>query len=217
MPVIRCILYEFLSFCPVPFFAPTPTWVWVSDEYCFPLWWPFSVIGISQWLGQPSQGLWLNLSSEEPLPCLPYCLQQPWCEQNNNDDIWTVATVSYRVAVIQIQVLSDIKYNILFWCSSVPISTHVLRSYGWIYIIVTKLTTSHCLVCCSLSVGQLNECHKLLSEEDLEFHPQARKRNHKKKGKCNVLNEWSGKYLSNWMEDNFNLIQTQACLINLLL
>lgn len=212
MPVIRCIT---LSSCPTPFFAPTPAWVQVSDEYCFPLWWPFNVTGISQWLGQPSQGLWLNRSSEEPCPASLTGLQQPWCEQNN-DNIWTVATVSYCVAVIQIQVLSDIKYNTVFWCSSISISMHVLRSYGWIYIIVTKLTASHCLVCRALSVRQLNECHKLLSEEDLEFHPQARKRNHKKKGKCNVLNEWSGKYLSNWMEDNFNLIQTQACLINLL-
>lgn len=158
MPVIRCIT---LSSCPPPFFALTPAWVQVSDEHCFPLWWPFSIIGISQWLGQPSQGLWLNLSWEELLPC-PACLtglQQPWCEQNNNDDIWTVATVSYCVAVIQIQVLSDIKYNILFWCSSILISLHVLRSYGWIYMIVIKLTTSHCLMCCALSVSQLNECH----------------------------------------------------------
>lgn len=54
---------------------------------------------------------------------------------------------------------------------------------------VTKQAISCCLVCCALSVGQLNECHKLLSEEDLEFHPKARNRNHKKKGKCNILNE----------------------------
>lgn len=43
------------------------------------------------------------------------------------------------------------------------------------------------------------------------------KGNHKKKGKRNILSEWPGKYLSNWMEDNYNLIQTQACLINSML
>lgn len=65
------------------------------------------VLTISQWLGQPSQVTWLNLSSEKLLPCPASLtgLQHSWCEQNNKDDIWTVATVSQCVPVIQIQEL----------------------------------------------------------------------------------------------------------------
>lgn len=70
-------------------------------------------------------------------------------------------------------------------------------------------------MCCALGVGQLNQCHKLLSEEDLEFHPQQERETTRRRE--NVIFSMSD-YKSIWVtEDNFNLNQTQACLINLLL